>query len=78
MTKGDLALSFKAGIKNPKVGRNLEGSGGYNRNGKGLAMRCEESDGPIVAMTPGPVNPGDGLEDKTWIVKGSWSIEAEL
>ncbi len=33
--------------------------------GKGVAMPCEESDGLIVARISGPVNSGDGLEDKT-------------
>ncbi|MFQ5758942.1 MAG: hypothetical protein ACE5IF_04630 [Candidatus Bathyarchaeia archaeon] len=48
----------------------MRSSGGYNPSGKGLAILCEESDGPIVAMKPGPANPGDGLEDKTLASEG--------
>ena len=48
-------------IKSPRVGlESLRVVGGYNVR-KGLAKRCEESDGLIVAVIPGPVNPGDGL-----------------
>lgn len=36
-------------------------------------MRCEKSDGLIVAMMSVPVNAGNSWEDKTLIAKHFWS-----
>ena len=65
-------------MKSPKGGRGLESSGGYNPCGKGPAMPCERSDGPIVAMKLGPVNPGDGWRIKPWPAKGFLLVQNRM